>query len=156
LSLYTKPLDEDIGRSIEEDEERSMHIDGQCHCGFVTYEAEIDPEEVSICHCSDCQQLTGSAYRVTASTLRASFQLTGGEPKLYVKIADNARKRLQFFCPHCGSPIYTTGTDEDAEEIGIRVGTVNQRRELAPRSQIWCSSALPWIDVAKLPGSPRD
>jgi hypothetical protein len=26
-----------------------MKIDGQCHCGFMTYEAEIDPQLVSIC-----------------------------------------------------------------------------------------------------------
>ncbi|ASY71358.1 GFA family protein [Sinorhizobium fredii] len=134
-----------------------MHIDGQCHCGCVTYEAEIDPEDVSICHCTDCQRLTGSAYRVTAGAPRASFRLTGGEPKLYVKTAENGRKRLQFFCPHCGSPVYTTGTDEDAEEIGIRVGTINQRQELQPRSQIWCSSALPWVgDIGALPGRPQD
>ncbi|ODR90011.1 GFA family protein [Sinorhizobium alkalisoli] len=132
-----------------------MHIDGQCHCGFVTYEAEIDPDEVSICHCTDCQQLTGSTFRVTVGTPRSSFRLTGGEPKLYIKIADNGRKRLQFFCPECGSPIYTTGEGDDAEEIGIRVGTINQRRGLTPRSQIWCSSALPWIDVGKLPGRPE-
>lgn len=133
-----------------------MHIDGQCHCGFVTYEAEIDPEEVSICYCTDCQQLTGSAFRVTASTPHPSFRLTGGEPKLYIKTADNGRKRLQFFCPECGSPIYTTGEGDDAEEIGIRVGTSNQRRELTPRSQIWCSSALPWINIGKLPGKAED
>ncbi|KRD73084.1 MULTISPECIES: GFA family protein [Sinorhizobium/Ensifer group] len=134
-----------------------MRIDGQCHCGYVTYEAEIDPGDVAICHCTDCQQLTGSAYRVTAGTARENFRLTGGEPKLYTKVAENGRQRLQFFCPNCGSPIYTTGTDEDALEVGIRVGTINQRRELKPRSQIWCSSALPWIgDVRKLPGRDRD
>ena len=82
-----------------------MHIDGQCHCGFVTYEAEIDPADVGICHCTDCQQLTGSAYRVTAGAARENFRLTGGEPKLYVKIGANGRQRLQFFCPNCGSPI---------------------------------------------------
>ncbi len=38
-----------------------MQIDGQCHCGHVAYEAEIDPEQVGICHCTDCQALTGSA-----------------------------------------------------------------------------------------------
>ena len=32
-----------------------MHIDGGCHCGNITYEADIDPEAVSICHCADCQ-----------------------------------------------------------------------------------------------------
>ncbi len=134
-----------------------MHIEGECHCGFVTYEAEIDPEHIAICHCTDCQRLTGAAYRVSASTQSTSFRLTGGDPKLYIKIADNGRKRLQYFCPQCGSPIYTTGTDEDAKEVGIRLGTINQRRELKPRTQIWCSSALPWIgDVAGLPGRPRE
>jgi hypothetical protein len=134
-----------------------MHIDGKCHCGFVTYEAEIEPEEVSICHCTDCQRLTGSDYRVTASVPRAAFRLTSGEPKLYVKIADSGRKRLQFFCPNCGSPIYTTGEREDSGVIGIRVGTIDQRRDLPPRSQIWCSSTLPWVgNVSQLPGRLRD
>ena len=44
-----------------------MHIDGGCHCGFIKYEAEIDPNAVRICHCTDCQTLTGSAYRVTVA-----------------------------------------------------------------------------------------
>jgi len=29
---------------------RSMKIDGGCHCGYITYEAEADPEKVGICH----------------------------------------------------------------------------------------------------------
>jgi hypothetical protein len=44
-----------------------MNIDGQCHCGHVTYQADIDPEKVSICHCTDCQALTGSPYRSRSS-----------------------------------------------------------------------------------------
>jgi hypothetical protein len=38
-----------------------MEIDGQCHCGQVTYRADIEPEKVSVCHCTDCQSLTGFA-----------------------------------------------------------------------------------------------
>ena len=40
-----------------------MKIQGGCHCGYITYEAEIDPEKVSICHCTDRQSGSGSAYR---------------------------------------------------------------------------------------------
>jgi len=29
-----------------------MKIDGRCHCGLVTFEADIDPEQVSVCHCT--------------------------------------------------------------------------------------------------------
>jgi hypothetical protein len=39
---------------------RTMKIDGGCHCGTVTYRADIDPGQVSVCHCTDCQTLTGS------------------------------------------------------------------------------------------------
>jgi hypothetical protein len=118
-----------------------MRIDGQCHCGHVAYEAEIDPEEVSICHCTDCQQLTGSAFRVRVITGRDHMRLTRNEPKVYRKFGDNGRPRLQYFCPECGSPLFTTGEGEDAERWGIRLGTVNQRRELKPKRQIWCRSA---------------
>ena len=129
-----------------------MRIDGQCHCGFVTYEAQIDPEEVGICHCIDCQQLTGSAYRVTATAKREDFRLTGGEPKLYAKRGDSGAKSLQFFCPNCGSPCYRTGEGEDAAEIGIRLGTINQRHALTPKRQSWRGSALPWVDeIGRLP-----
>jgi hypothetical protein len=29
-----------------------MKIDGRCHCGYITYEAEVDLANVMICHCS--------------------------------------------------------------------------------------------------------
>ena len=32
-----------------------MKIDGGCHCGYITYEAEADPANAMICHCTDCQ-----------------------------------------------------------------------------------------------------
>jgi len=38
-----------------------MKIDGGCFCGNITFEADIDPEKVMICHCTDCQSITGSA-----------------------------------------------------------------------------------------------
>jgi hypothetical protein len=97
-----------------------MKIDGRCHCGHVSYEAEIDPDRVSICHCTDCQTLTGSAYRVTVLTARDSLRLTGASPKVYVKTGDNGRKRLQYFCPQCDSPLFTTDEGADADEWGIR------------------------------------
>ena len=31
-----------------------MKIQGGCHCGGITYEAEIDLENVRIRHCTDC------------------------------------------------------------------------------------------------------
>src|SRR5678816_4796018 len=102
--------------------EIAMHIDGRCHCGFITYEAEVDPAKVSICHCTDCQTLTGSAYRVTVPAPKDSFRLLTGKPKVYVKTAESGTRRAHGFCPECGTPIYATAVT-DPQSYGLRVGT---------------------------------
>jgi hypothetical protein len=128
---------------------RRMKVDGSCHCGAIRYEAEIDPDTAGICHCTDCQALTGSAFRVTVATEEQKFRLTAGEPKTYGKTGDSGAKRLQAFCGNCGSPLYATSADDPADGsqrvIGIRVGTIRQRRAIRPAVQYWRSSALDWV-----------
>ena len=120
-----------------------MKIDGRCHCGRITYEAAVDPEKVEICHCTDCQTLSGSAFRTVVPARRESFRLLSGEPRIYVKMADNGARRQQAFCPECGAPIYSAAAEGDSEFYGIRLGSVRQRDQLLPRTQYWVRSALP-------------
>ena len=98
-----------------------MEIDGQCHCGRVTYRADIDPAKVSICHCTDCQNLTGSPYRVTAICSEQQLRMTGAPAKVYAKTGDNGRTRFQHFCEDCGSPLFTSG-EGGPDDWGIRWG----------------------------------
>jgi len=134
-----------------------MHIDGQSQCGRVTYEAEIDPERVSICHCTDCQMLTGSPFRVTVICPGRQIRMTGQPPKTYAKTGDNGRTRVQHFCGDCGSPLFTSGEGGHSDDWGIRWGSIRQRDQLRPQRQIWCRSAVPWIgEVEKLPARPTD
>ena len=132
-----------------------MHVDGGCHCGKITYEAEVDPAKVTICHCTDCQKLTGSAYRVTVPAPKAGFRLLTGQPKIYIKTADSGTQRAHGFCPDCGTPIFATQVT-DPQVYGIRVGTTQQRAELRPGKQAWCRSALGWaMNVEALPQHPK-
>jgi hypothetical protein len=134
-----------------------MNIDGRCHCGSVTYQADIDPERVSICHCTDCQTLTGSPYRVTVICSGEQIRMTGKLAKVYAKTGDNGRTRFQHFCGECGSPLFTSGEGDQADDWGIRWGSIRQRDKLRPVRQIWCQSAAVWIDaVPLLPGRPGD
>jgi hypothetical protein len=66
-----------------------MKVDGSCHCGQITFEADIDSTAVRICHCTDCQTLSSSAFRVSVHTT-----------------TDSGKKRAQAFCPDCGTPLY--------------------------------------------------
>jgi hypothetical protein len=133
-----------------------MQIDGRCHCGHVTYQADIDPQRVSICHCTDCQRLTGSPYRVTVICSLDDILMTGQAPKIYARTGDNGRIRFQHFCGECGSPLFTSG-EGGPDDWGIRWGSIRQRDRLRPMRQIWCRSAAPWVnDIGLIPGRPGD
>jgi hypothetical protein len=120
-----------------------MNVHGSCHCGSVRYEASIDPERTAICHCTDCQNLTGSAYRVSIPAIEGTFRLVSGNPSIYVKVGDSGSRRAQAFCANCGSPLYTYAAD-DPKTYGLRVGCIAERAALIPRKQKWCRSLLPW------------
>ncbi len=122
-----------------------MKIDGRCHCGIITFEAQVDPEKVVVCHCTDCQTLSGSAFRTVALTQENTFRLLSGAPKVYIKTSDSGAKREQSFCPECGTPIYSGTVGEGPKVHGVRVGAVRQRNELVPKRQLWCRSSQPWL-----------
>lgn len=128
-----------------------MRVDGRCHSGAITYEAEVDPANVGVCHCADCQRLTGSAFRVNVQAPAASFRLTSGTPKIYVKTADSGARRAHAFCPDCGGPVYACAV-ENPTTYSLRIGALNQREGLVPRRQIWARNRMTWLeDLARVP-----
>ena len=120
-----------------------MKVEGRCHCGKIRYEGIVDPEHVTICHCTDCQTFSGTGYRIGAPAAAATFKLLSGQPKTYVKTADSGNKRTHAFCPDCGTPVYSCAV-ESPTHYTLRVGCLDKRASLPPRRQIWCRSAVPW------------
>jgi hypothetical protein len=113
-----------------------MKVEGSCHCGRVTFEADIDPGAVRICHCTDCQTFSSSAFRVSAVAPAANFALRTGSPRIYIKTTDSGKQRAQAFCADCG--------------------TLKQRAALKPTSQIWHRSALSWVaDIGQIQSIER-
>jgi hypothetical protein len=124
-----------------------MKLDGSCHCGYIRFEAEADPDKTTICHCTDCQTSTGTAFRTNIPVPGNSFKMLSGEPTIYVKTtAESGNPRAQAFCPKCGSPIYsTTPGDGPKQSYMVRVGVLRQRDQLVPKLQNWYRSARPWL-----------
>ena len=123
-----------------------MRIDGGCSCGAIKIEGEADPEKVQICHCTDCQTSTGTAFRVSIPVPGTTFKMTG-QPNYYLKTtADSGKPRLQAFCGSCASPIYSTTPGEGVQpSYMVRVGILRQRDQLVPRRQNWFRSARSWV-----------
>ena len=131
-----------------------MPVTGQCHCGQVKLAEQIHPHRVFICHCVDCQVLTGSAFRVVSPALPGTLQVQGQVTE-YARTADSGAVRLQAFCPNCGTPLYARSQDAVGMAT-LRVGALDQRRDLPPVRQLWRHSALPWVDgVPTVPCSER-
>ena len=127
-----------------------LDIDGGCHCGKIRYEANVHPDNVIICHCTDCQTMSGAPYRANVRVKAENFKLTG-EPKIYIKTADSGRRGALAFCPDCGSPLYSTSAD-DPQVYNLRLGAVTQRAQLIPKFQGFCRSAMPWaMDIRDIP-----
>lgn len=131
-----------------------MKIQGGCHCGKISYEADADAGKAGICHCTDCQNLSGSPYVAYIQVPAAGFKLKG-EPKVYIKTAESGNRRAQAFCPDCGSRLWASA-EKDPQFYNLRIGGVRQRAQLAPKVQVWCNSALPWsMNLAGVRQQPR-
>ena len=119
-----------------------MKIDGHCHCGEITFQAEVDPDALNICHCTDCQTLSGTAFRVNIPAPAEHFMLLSGTPKTYVKTAESGNKRLHAFCGNCGTPIYACAVD-NPQSYGLRIGGNYTARRLlteATRLAAFCAA----------------
>lgn len=131
-----------------------MHIDGACHCGAVSFTAEVDPGRVMVCHCTDCQVLSGAPLRAVVAAAYETL-VVKGTTKSYIKVAQSGNRRAQVFCPECGTPLWATAPENPTAVI-VRLGCVTQRAQFRPAVQIWQHSALPWVSqLSSIPGSPE-
>lgn len=122
-----------------------MHVDGSCHCGALKFSAQVDPARVTICHCTDCQIMSGTAFRTVAQVAAADFKWLEGSPNIYEKTGESGNRRALAFCSTCSTQIYATSAEAPQDLFGIRVGTLAQRGELKPSVQVWCQSRLDWL-----------
>ncbi|MFN7571984.1 MAG: GFA family protein [Betaproteobacteria bacterium] len=129
-----------------------MQIDGACHCGEVSFTAEVDPTRVVVCHCTDCQVLSGGPFRAIVTAPYGTL-IVKGQTRSYIKMAQSGNRRAQVFCPECAAPLWSTDPDHPTS-VNIRLGCVAQRAWFKPTLQIWQHSALPWVSqLSSVPGS---
>src|SRR4051794_29656710 len=90
-----------IRRRIVDESARALPL------GEITYEADVHPGNVNVCHCRDCQILTGTAFRAGIRASAQDFRILTGKPREYTKVADSGARRVHAFCATCGSPVYS-------------------------------------------------
>lgn len=75
-----------------------MTTKGSCLCGAVEYSYTGSPMTTALCHCTDCQKWSGSAYTSNVVVPRKEFKVTKGSPKHYNVKGDSGKMNDHWFC----------------------------------------------------------
>lgn len=132
-------------------------ITGGCLCGKVRYSAEAEPAFVGVCHCRNCQRVSGSAFCTVVGVPQPVLSVQGDLTTFNDK-GDSGKTLFRRFCPVCGSTVM-----EQAEAmpdlVMLAVGTLDDPSWVKPTMEIYCDSAQPWVQLggemkrfAKMPG----
>lgn len=119
-------------------------LKGSCLCGKVAYHYEGEIDEISMCHCQQCQKAQGSAFAAVAPITSSAFTITQGEEFLTSFRATPDKVRV--FCQVCGSPIYSA-RDNLPDVKRLRVGTLDTPVEAIKKYHAFMSSKAPWFSV---------
>jgi hypothetical protein len=112
---------------------------GACYCRAVTYEVTDAFEYALICHCSDCQRTTGSAFKPFAGIEAHELSLTSGRNLLQV-LGDEANHNA--FCRKCGSLLYSVV--RGGTYVHVTLGTLLEAPVRKPSAHIFVRSKAPW------------
>lgn len=120
--------------------------EGGCQCGAIRYEVVGEPRQVVVCHCTDCQRQSGSAFGMTMVVDEAAFRVTHGEPKTFMSKSDTGRVKLGAFCPQCGTRIYHK-PEWRRGTISVKPGTLDDTSWLRPQVHLWTSRKQGWVTI---------
>ena len=119
--------------------------EGGCLCGSVRYRAKGKPARVSVCHCTDCQRRTGSAFAVVAHFEDDKLEITGGPLSTYEYRSDESHRWIRLeFCPHCGTTVTLTAEKSPGRRI-VSGGTFDDPGWLRIERHVWTRSGVPWM-----------
>ena len=118
---------------------------GGCLCGHVRYRTLGKPERTTICHCTFCQRLTGSAFLVEPVFLTTNVEIETGTVSTYDYCSPDHGRMLRInFCPKCGTHLSLL-FERFPTMQGMCGGTFDDPSWFKPDRHIFTKSAVPWM-----------
>ncbi|HGY9625816.1 GFA family protein [Pseudomonas juntendi] len=114
-----------------------MHLfTGGCLCGQVRFEASGEPYRVGICHCLDCRKHHGALFHASAIFPEKAVKVEG-------RTGDYAGR---FFCPRCGSSVFSRSGDE----VELHLGALDAPDQFTPTYESWTVRREGWLPAFPL------
>lgn len=100
-----------------------------------------------VCHCTECQHQSGSAFGMSLSVRKADFELLCGSLSFFERSSNSGMKVGAAFCPTCGVRVYHEPERMQGAALNVRAGTLDDLSGLTPSAHVWTSSKQPWIEI---------
>ena len=122
-----------------------LPLEGGCQCGAIRYRLNAAPLMIYACHCTNCQQIAGSAFGLSTNIKEDALEFTKGAPKRVTWKSEAGNERYGLFCGDCGCRI-VHGQTPSIGILTLRGGTLDDRSWIVPAGHTWIRSAQPWFE----------
>lgn len=119
-------------------------ITGNCLCGKVEYEIENWFEIFYLCHCAQCQKISGSIHVANLFGSKDKFRWLSGEHN--IKRYDYPEREFtNAFCRECGCGV--PYLNQSGTAIVVRSGTLNGEPRFKNLIKIFYSERTEWSEI---------
>jgi hypothetical protein len=119
-------------------------LSGSCLCGDVTFTCEDSFSQFHMCHCTQCQKISGSAHVSNLFTKPTNITwLTGKDSVSRYDLP--GRSISSAFCQQCGSPLPYVSSSGRA--LIVPAGTLNSAPTITPQDNIFWSEHAAWYEA---------
>ena len=118
-------------------------------CGEVRFLANAKPAFQMLCHCTDCQTVSGAAAYAAYVVPLDELTVTQGEPGHYQVTAASGRQNARHFCTKCGTRVWAV-----LPELGmasVNGLALDDRNHFQPTANHMPESAPGWCAFSDLP-----
>ncbi|MBT0570039.1 GFA family protein [Curvibacter sp. CHRR-16] len=119
---------------------------GQCQCGHVHYSVQGEAATLFVCHCTECQRQSVSAFGMALWIKHPSVQLHTGAVQEWVRVTPSGRQMACRFCPVCGTRLFHQLLGQ-TEFMSIKPGTLSETSTLQPVAHVWTASKQGWVEI---------
>ncbi|MCB1382782.1 MAG: GFA family protein [Notoacmeibacter sp.] len=121
-----------------------LPIKGGCQCGQLRYALKAKPVAFLVCHCTNCQRHTSSAFGESLFADRGDVEFSGRLAS-HEWTADSGNRREGLFCPDCGTRLWHGSAGRTLGNI--KAGTLDDPSWLVPAAHIWTRSKQPFLAI---------
>lgn len=118
-------------------------IAGSCLCGNVTFQCENTFKVFHLCHCNQCQKISGAAHVANLFTSPDNIQWLSGE-HLIKHFDVPGRQISNAFCTNCGTHVpYLSGNS-----LIVPAGSLDGIPNCQADDHIFWSERAEWYEAA--------